>query len=567
MRIKTYISSLWALSCLSPYASAFVPKHIPKHFGPQEVDPIIRPNLADSTEKNFMLNGFSSIKKDKLSGQLRVLSGIQEEYSLNSDSKLEDFIENSKKFIDDHPQIFGVSSKDLVLESDASLKTARESFLKFRVMHNGILVQDSSIDFRYKQGNLVQIVNQSYSEAKKIITKPVSDLLSNAKELFERGQIEEGPLLYRVAQTESGYFLKLVRQYEVETEDQENYALELDTHTGKVHSLLNNHLHYAASVNGSVHPRWYKQNIDSVPIKHLKVNTERGTKFTDTLGTVDQGGERAPSLMGMKGQFVNIFNYSGPSIKEKANLKNGTWTFDLGSQGSENAWDDKYTAQLMVYHHANAVVNKAKKYIDAKWLESNLRANVNLKKTCNAHWDGRSINFYSGSNKCANTGLLADVIYHEWGHGLDARTGGIKDRAFSEGFGDIIALLMTRSPQLGVGFLVESGMWVRDMSAPKVYPADRGEVHAEGLIIASTFWDLYTALKEQYGESKANDIISNYAFKMIYAADKYTEVYDALLAIDDENGNLNDGTPHLCLLNSIFTDHGLAKEDSRCTSA
>ena len=569
MRIKAYISSLWAIGCLSPQASAFVPKHNPKNFGPQEVDPVVRPNIAISTEKNFMLNGFNSLKKDNLSGELRVLSGMQADYSLSPDSAIEYFVENSKKFVDEHPEVFGVSSKNLILENDASLKTAKESFLKFRVLHEGILVQDSSIDFRYKHGNLIQIVNQSFSEAKKVVAKTNAkiDLLASAKDLFEEGKIKEGPLVYRVAQDKSGYFLKLVRQYEVVTENLENYSLELDVQTGKVHSLLNNHLEYAASVNGSVHPRWYKQNFDSVPIKHLRVNTENGAQFTNSEGNLLQGGEKAPLLKGIKGQFVNIFNYSGPTIKEQANLKNGTWIFDLDSQGTQKAWDDKYTAQLMVYHHANSVVNKAKQYINSSWLESNLRANVNLRKTCNAHWDGRSINFYSGSNKCANTGLLADVIYHEWGHGLDARTGGIKDRAFSEGFGDIIALIMTGSPQLGVGFFVESGMGVREMATPKVYPADRGEIHAEGLIIASTFWDILVALKEKYGESKANDIVSNYAFKMIYTADKYTDVYDAVLAIDDVNGNLNDGTPHLCLLNSIFKEHGLAEEDSRCKEA
>ncbi|NRA46568.1 MAG: hypothetical protein HRU09_16580 [Oligoflexales bacterium] len=565
MRIKSYISSLWALGFLSPHASAFVPKHIPKHMAPQELDPIIRPSFAESSEKSLILTGFDSIKKDSLSGSLRVLSGKQEEYSLAPETTLEGFVKNIKKFIDNHQDVFGVSSKALVLESDASLRTEEESFLKFRVQYNGILVQDSSIDFRYKKGSLIQVVNHSFSEAKKTTAKPASDLLNKANEVFEGGKIKEGPLLYRVSQEDSGYALKLVRQFEVETEGQGSFTLELDGETGKVYSLIDNHLHYSASVNGSVHARWYKQNIETVPVKHLKVNTERGAQYTDAQGNVEQGGSRAPTLKGIKGQYVNIYNYTGPSISEQADLKNGSWILDIDSEQSQEAWNNKYTSQLMVYHHTNAVVNKAKQYIESRWLTSNLRANVNLRKTCNAHWDGRTINFYSGNKKCANTGLLADVIYHEWGHGLDAKTGGIRDRAFSEGFGDIIALVMTGSPQLGVGFFVESGAGVRDMSVPKVYPKDRGEIHAEGLIIASTFWDLFLAFKEKYGEEKANEIIANYAFKMIFTADRYTEVYDALLAIDDNDGDLNNGTPHLCLLNSIFKDHGLAKQDNRCS--
>lgn len=564
MRIKTYISSLWALTLMSSHVSAFVPKHIPKTLGHQEIDPIIRPSLAISAEKSIDLGGFTTIKKDQLSGEYRVLSGRQLDYSLSPDTNLENFVQISKKFIDEHPEVFGVSSANLILQADASLKTSHESFIKFRVQHKGIMIHDSAIDFRYKNGILVQIINHSFSEAQKPNIKLMANLDQKAQEVFEDSEIKQGPIIFRVAENDSGYILKLVKRYEAVDPNGETFTAELDGTTGKVYSLVNNHLHYAASVNGSIHPRWYQQNIDSVPIKHLKLNTEVGARFTDSSGNIDQGGSSAPLLKGISGQFVNIVNYSGPSIVERANLKNSTWILELNSRGSQRAWDDKYTSQLMVYHHVNAVINKAKQYINNSWLEESLRANVNLRRSCNAHWDGRTINFYSGNKNCANTGLLADVIYHEWGHGLDARTGGIKDRAFSEGFGDIIALIMTGSPQLGVGFHVKSGKWVRDMSIAKVYPKDRGEVHAEGLIIASTFWDMFVAFKEKYGDEKANDIISNYAFKVIYTADKYTEVYDALLAIDDDDGDLNNGTPNLCLLNSIFEEHGLAKKDDRC---
>ena len=98
----------------------------------------------------------------------------------------------------------------------------------------------------------------------------------------------------------------------------------------------------------------------------------------------------------------------------------------------------------MIYRHVNDIIIHAKKYINPRWFERPLLANANLNSTCNAHWNGRSINLYSGNSQCANTGLIADVIYHEWGHGLDAFTGGIDDGAFSEGFGDIVSMIMTK---------------------------------------------------------------------------------------------------------------------------
>ena len=81
---------------------------------------------------------------------------------------------------------------------------------------------------------------------------------------------------------------------------------------------------------------------------------------------------------------------------------------------------NKKIAQGMIYTHVNKMIEHALNYIHPTWFDRPLQANSNLNSNCNAHWDGRTINFYSGNDRCANTGLIADVIYHEWGHGLDA---------------------------------------------------------------------------------------------------------------------------------------------------
>ena len=148
------------------------------------------------------------------------------------------------------------------------------------------------------------------------------------------------------------------------------------------------------------------------------------------------------------------------------------------------------------------------------------------------------------------------------------QTGGIHDGAFSEGLGDIMSLLMTRSNLLGIGFMVQNGAPVRDLEPNKIYPRDRGEVHAEGLIIASTFWDLYKALAKKYdSEDKSIDLLSKYIFKGIYTARKYTELYDAMLVIDDDDSDVSNATPNTCVINKIFSDHGLAKSLSWCELA
>ena len=55
------------------------------------------------------------------------------------------------------------------------------------------------------------------------------------------------------------------------------------------------------------------------------------------------------------------------------------------------------------------------------WLNAKLTANVNLNQTCNAYWNGSTINFFRSGGGCANTGELPGVSLHEWGHGLDSQ--------------------------------------------------------------------------------------------------------------------------------------------------
>ena len=58
------------------------------------------------------------------------------------------------------------------------------------------------------------------------------------------------------------------------------------------------------------------------------------------------------------------------------------------------------------------------------WIDSKVTANMNINQTCNAFWNGSSVNFYRSGGGCSNTGEIAAVFLHEWGHGMDTNTGG-----------------------------------------------------------------------------------------------------------------------------------------------
>ena len=47
---------------------------------------------------------------------------------------------------------------------------------------------------------------------------------------------------------------------------------------------------------------------------------------------------------------------------------------------------------------------------------------MNENEVCNAFWDGTNVNFFRSSPQptaARNTGEIAAIFDHEWGHGLD----------------------------------------------------------------------------------------------------------------------------------------------------
>ncbi|MBI2601643.1 MAG: proprotein convertase P-domain-containing protein [Deltaproteobacteria bacterium] len=504
--------------------------------------------------------------RDRESGAVRLLWGRFPGVKSIRGKNPKTFVNFAKKYIDEHQEWFGVESKDVEEVTDALYMGKTEQFIKFHIRRGNVPIQDASIDFRFKKGKLVQIANQSFSEAKSEDGETVTDLDDRALGYVDAQRVTPKGPVYRVIAEKGAYRLAQVMSYEVVATDNRRYKLELDMMTGKVHELSNQFFYLRGEAKADLYPRWYNQPMQAAPLSFLDIQT-RGASVRSTLEGLFSAPENdQPKVDGLNGLYVSVKDINGNDVQKQATRETDVWRL-YAMKGGQSNWLDKSVAQHMIFDKVTEIVHYAKKFVDTPWFARPLIANANLNSTCNAHWDGRTINLYSGSNQCANTGLISDVIYHEWGHGLDANTGGIEDGAFSEGYGDIMSLVMTRSHILGIGFRVPDHSPVRDLEPDFVYPRDRGEVHSEGLIIGSTFWDLYEALREQYDDNRAIEMLSNFAFKMVFTARSYLDVYDALLVIDDNDQDLSNGTPHMCLLNEVFEKHGIAQHEVACDLA
>ncbi len=146
-------------------------------------------------------------------------------------------------------------------------------------------------------------------------------------------------------------------------------------------------------------------------------------------------------------------------------------TGDLDLGGVNGQHDCQYPTQSNTTFAARsgeteitAINRTAAAWVSYAWLNTAIPANMNISSTCNAYWDGTSINFYRSGGGCRNTGEIAAVFDHEWGHGVDDNdtNGSISNPG--EVFADIVATIRLHNSCVGRGFFwtwnMGCGQWV-----------------------------------------------------------------------------------------------------------
>jgi hypothetical protein len=286
-------------------------------------------------------------------------------------------------------------------------------------------------------------------------------------------------------------------------------------------------------------------------------------------------------------------------------------SFDFGTGGQDAVGNGMSTpADRTSYFHAHRLRRLALRWLDLPWLAAPLLMRTNAPFSCNAYWNGRSITFARSSAACLNTGEIADIVAHEWGHGLDDNDGLPSasltvDAATGEAVGDITALLATGDSCVGESFRTSEGPsqdcdGVRDLDEHA--PGGRGtltpaiavstcppsgsyrgplgrEGHCEGEILGQAAWHLVSCLRTGVSgidgrplpdapldEGASLDVLGRIHFGSRAIMASYApstlqslgpSAHDAWLLADDEGDGLANGTPHAAAIEDALRHHGL----------
>ncbi|HEY5927495.1 MAG TPA: hypothetical protein VIV11_37680 [Kofleriaceae bacterium] len=298
---------------------------------------------------------------------------------------------------------------------------------------------------------------------------------------------------------------------------------------------------------------------------HLTVN---GAAVTSNMtGSVTWSPDNPTTVLtSVTGDLVSIVNKADGNALASAELAlapGGSLVWEVGSVEED--------AQVNTFIATNIAKDYVRNFVDAEMptLDEQLVANVNINQSCNAFFDGKTINFFKAlegttmSMGCQNTGLLHDVVYHEYGHRVHTAEiiagVGDFDGAMSEGASDFLAASITGDHGMGRGFFyTDAALRELDPEGKEwLWPTDIGEVHRTGQIYGGVFWDLRKQLIADLGQGPGVQLVNRlFVATMRRAVNIPTSLVEALVA-DDDDGNLDNGTPHECAIRAAFGRHGL----------
>ncbi len=336
----------------------------------------------------------------------------------------------------------------------------------------------------------------------------------------------------------------------------------IDAHTGDLVAWEEQIRFASGTVQAEIDDRYPQVGLTVEPMPYVDLGGDSAGP-ADGVGLFSTAGDPPQSYSFQAGSsFMDIDNEAGgdPTFTDSLDSDGGSVVATPPSGG--NPQQRRERAMLDVHVNLHTVIERAV-IINPGLGWANQQANVfvNINDNCNAWYDG-NMNFLRQGSGCNNTGRVADVAYHEYGHGFHDWSiipgVGQFEAALSEGLSDYIAATITNDNGMSPGFFTGTEQPLRDIGPDLSWPDDiDGDPHITGLIIAGALWDLRTALIDDLGYD-AGVAQTDYIFGQVTArsVDIPSSYEEALLA-DDDNGNLSDGTPNQCAILDTFGLHGL----------
>ncbi len=376
-------------------------------------------------------------------------------------------------FMEKNADLLGIRGIDLRLDQSRSVSYGGYFWsVEFQQYFNNIPVEDANVFFRINHGNLIQFGVNRVADVNLAGVAGLSagEALASATERIglktqvatSRGTLKVFPIAAEgeasfgerfEGQAGRGYDHVLAYEHIFTAKgSDEPFRTVTDALTGRVLDFRSELVF--ATVTANIYPT---TNTDALVNKGLPfANVTNGTaKVTDASGNYTfAAGTATSTLNGKYFRMADVCGSISLSDSSTGNLAfGGAGGTDCTTPGVGGA-GNTHSSRTGFYHLTNINRKAASFFPSNSWLASTVTANMNINKTCNAFWNGSTVNFYRSGGGCSNTGEIAAVFLHEWGHGMDTNTGGAASgRGSGEAVGDTFAFLETKNACIGNNFL------------------------------------------------------------------------------------------------------------------
>ncbi|MFN7973898.1 MAG: Ig domain-containing protein [Acidobacteriota bacterium] len=512
-----------------------------------------------------------------------------------------------------YPDLFGARNEDLVVNDVATGPVLGYLyFVHLGWTYHGIPVEGAQVVFRVNHGNLVQLgtdmISRSIEDLDPVAAVPRDEAWAIVKAYARFGSedivVDAGHLVVApvaayaspdpTAPAPIAYRLEWVLSFR-RADEMGTWQARVDAHSGSIVSFQDGNAY------GQIQGGTYVTDRPQVEQSHPFPFADYGAGlYANAAGTF-------PGNVGtstMNGQFVSISDTCGAASL----AANAAGLIDFGTSAGTDCTTPGFGgngnthSSRTQYFNVEAIREKARAYLPANiWLAGQLGVNVNIQQTCNAYWDGLTLNFFRSEGGCGNTGELPGVSLHEWGHGLDQNDGNGLG-ACTESYADISWIVMGHVSCIGSGFFNASNCTgygdpclsctgIRDHDFAKHQsgtpatplgfdipncpggggPCNR-EGHCESATSSQALWDLAVRDLTAWGmdQDSAWMLVDKlwFASRPTAAGGFFTcannnscsngQMFDVFRVVDDCDGNLANGTPHASAIFSAMSRHQIA---------
>ena len=493
----------------------------------------------------------------------------------------------ARRFVDVFPGLFGFDSSVLVTEQVkhidlASTGTTNKVAVGFTQWVGGLPVKGGSVSVLFNSdGSIIGIENNGIPNVETLdvvptISEQQATLIAinrygHARARVQNIDIAIVPNAEKVGGT-LAWVVELGGAWDVAKDLPIQESIQVDAHTGTV-LRVENQIHTFTDITGHVN-QWAtpgnKPDTASNPVAKFDlmrsdVKSAVGNSVTDTVGdwTIVYSGSSAQTItwtFSSTSLYTHVDDQGGADYTKSKSVTPG-----IKDWAGLNISPSQYnTAEMNAQRHG-VVFREWIVTLDPTDTKFNFRQrlNVNQNSSCNAYYNGSSTNYYRAKGGCNNT-CYTTVVGHETGHWANDKYGsGNGADGFGEGAADTWAMYIYDTPIVGEDFWTSGGD-IRDGRNTRQYCGSCGAgcyggYHADGEVLMGALWKVRDQLNISLGDAPGDDVADHLylAWFQAYNANKICDTNETqILTLDDDNGNIDDGTPHSIEIEAGFEAQG-----------